>query len=256
MKKIFLIIAIIIAFNLRSEIITYNKVLKNLKGVKKYQQKEFSEADEHFENNSLNNPDDGSLHYNRGTTLYKKGEFENAENEFKMSLRDKKFNKRSETFQNLGNIKFQNKEYKDAIKYFRQSLIDDAENEDARYNYELASRFLQQQQQQKQNQDQNQDDKDKEKQDQQEKQNQQDKQDKQEDQQDKKENQQQENQDKQNKKDEQQQEKQQQESKEEKQKKDDAEKILKALMQKEKEEMKKQNQKKLQGVKPKSGKYW
>ena len=114
---------------------------------------------------------------------------------------------------------------------YRNALIEDPANEDARYNYELTARLMNRQQQQKQ---QSKDDKEKK--------------DKQKEQQ---ENQQKQQQDQQQKEEEQQ--KQEQQKKD--QKKEDAEKMLKALLQKEKEEMKKEKAK-LNIDKAKKGKYW
>ena len=254
MKKLLILLLILPVLPLFSEFITYDKVHRNKKGIKNFEKQDFEEADELFQENSVNNPDEGTLHFNRGTSLYKNGDFATAEKEFNLALRDQTFSEKSQTYHNLGNIKFQEKEYKDAIKYYRQSLIEDSENPEARYNYELASRMLQRQQQQQQNQQQqNQDEnKDEEKEKQEQQQQQQDQQEKQEENQDKQQQQQKQEEQQQQ----QQQKQQQQQSKEDKENKEKAEKLLKALMQKEKEEMKKKAQQKLQGQKPKSGKYW
>lgn len=45
--------------------------------------------------------------------------------------------------QQLGVIAFENKQYKKALDYFRQSLSADPGNEASRYNYELVAQFLQ-----------------------------------------------------------------------------------------------------------------
>ncbi|MDO9577206.1 MAG: tetratricopeptide repeat protein [Candidatus Cloacimonadales bacterium] len=228
--------------------LNYNKALSNLKGLKYYENKSYEDAEKTFGDNSIQYPNDARLHYNQGNALYKKGELEQAENSYNLALKDDKFADRSLALQNLGNVKFQQKDYKNAIKDYRDALIADPDNLDARYNYELAARMLQRQQEQKQqqqqNQDENKDKKDKEKQQQQ--QNQQD--------QEKKEKQKQE----QMKKDEEQKPEEQQKTKEQKaeeKEKEDADKILKALLQKEKEEMKKEKQK-MNVDKEKKGKYW
>jgi Ca-activated chloride channel homolog len=48
----------------------------------------------------------------------------------------------SVAFQQLGVIAFENKAYKQALDYFRQSLSADPGNESSRYNYELVARLL------------------------------------------------------------------------------------------------------------------
>jgi Ca-activated chloride channel homolog len=69
--------------------------------------------------------------------------------------------------QQIGVIKANNKNYKDALKFFKEALRASPDNKEARYNYELVKKLLEQQQkQQQQSQDKN---KDQQKQEQQEK---------------------------------------------------------------------------------------
>ena len=69
-----------------------------------------------------------------------------------MALRDKSIKNKSEIYKNLGNSYFKKKKYKEAIKAYKNSLMADSKNEDARINYELTSKMLQRQQQKKQQQ--------------------------------------------------------------------------------------------------------
>ena len=245
MKYMFIFLVLFLSCNLFPEMLNYDKVLTNLKGVKYYNKEEFKESENYFNENSINYPREGKLHFNQGNALYKTDKLEEAENEYNMVFRDDEFQEKSVVYQNLGNIKFQQQDFQNAIKYYRNALIENPDNEDARFNYELASRYLQQQQQQQQNQD----DKNKE-----------EKKDKQKSQEEKKEQeqkqeQQQQQQKKQKDEEEQKTEKQKQEQIKKDKKKEDAEKMLKALLQKEKEEMKREKQK-LNVDKSKSGKYW
>ena len=64
---------------------------------------------------------------------------------------------RSVAYQQLGALAFQQKKYDEALDLFKQALRANPANEDARYNYELVKRLLEQQQQNKdKNQEQNQ----------------------------------------------------------------------------------------------------
>ncbi|NJM94114.1 MAG: hypothetical protein HC842_05075 [Cytophagales bacterium] len=66
---------------------------------------------------------------------------------------------RSVAFQQMGLIAFQAQKHKEALGAFKQSLKANPANEDARYNYELVKRLLQENPEQDQNQsDQNQED--------------------------------------------------------------------------------------------------
>ncbi len=244
--KIFLIILTIsISFSLFAEVLNYDKVITNLKGIKEFEKKNFTESEKEFSKNSINHPRDGKLHFNLGNSHYKNGKLEDAENDYNLALKDKDFSDKSSVYHNLGNVKFQQQDYKNAIKYFRNSLIENPENSDARYNYELTARMLERQQQQQQQQENQQDQKKQEenKEQQNQQQNQKDK----EKQKDKKQEQ------KQEPKENQEQKKQQQMKKD--QKKEDAEKMLNALLAKEKEEMKKEKMK-MNVDKAKKGKYW
>jgi DNA polymerase III gamma/tau subunit len=63
--------------------------------------------------------------------------------------------------QQMGVIKANNKSYEDALKFFKESLKAMPENEEARHNYELVKKLLEQQKKQQEQQNQNKDNKDK-----------------------------------------------------------------------------------------------
>ena len=246
-KIVFLFIMLLFLSTLFSDIVNYDKAIRNLKGIKSYEKEDFDSSEESFKRNSIEYPKDARLHYNQANAQVKKGMLEEAEQNYKLALNNDQFKDRSKALQNLGNVKFLQKDYKNAIKNFRDSLVEDPENIDARYNYELAARMLQRQQERKQQQRQNKDDKndkDKEK-------------DKQKQQQQKQDQKDDKNKEQQQKQDEQKQDEKQksQEQKLKEQKKEDAEKMLKALLQKEKEEMKKEKEK-MNVDRTKTGKYW
>ncbi len=243
-NKVIVFTLILLTSGLFAEILSYDKVIKNLRGIKNYNDGNFSEADKKFQDNSIAYPDDATLQYNLGNTRYKTGNLEQAENSYKLALKDRNFKNRSKAFQNLGNVKFQSKDYQNAIKHYRNALIEDPHNQEARYNYELAARYLQRQKKQNNQKDQN------DKQDQK-KQNKNKQQKKDQDQNKEKQKQDQPKKDQQKQKE---QKKSKAKQAKEKKKKD-AEKILKALLQKEKEEMKKEKEK-MNVDKTKTGKYW
>jgi tetratricopeptide (TPR) repeat protein len=245
------LLSLIIFSGLLADILSFDKVIKNYRGLQDYDKSKFDQAEEKFEENALQHPDDAKLHYNLGNAKFKQGDLEAAENSWQMSLRDPDFQHRSQALQNLGSIKFDQKNYPEAIKYFRDALIEDPDNQSARHNYEVTSRLLQKQQNQEQQQQQNQDDneqnedQDKEKEQQSSDQSQQN-----EEQSEQKQNQQQQEQS-----EEQPEEQQPELTEREKQDREEAEKTLKALLQKEKEELEKEKEK-LKKANPRTGKYW
>ena len=236
-----LISFLLVSSILSADILTYDKAIQNMKGIKYYNKDNFQNSEKEFSDNAIRYPDDSRLHFNQGNAQYKNGNLEDAEYSYNLTLKNHDFSETSKALQNLGNVKFQQKDYKNAIKYYRDALIEDPQNMDARYNYELAAKMLQRQQQEKQQQNKNDENEDQEK-----KEQQKDQQQQQQDQ-EKKEEQKQDEQE--------QQKKDQQQDMKKDQKKEDAEKMLKALLQKEKEEMKKEKQK-MNVDKAKRGKYW
>ncbi len=64
---------------------------------------------------------------------------------------DKKI--RSTSFMQMGNLAEQQKEYENALSYFKEAIKADPTNQDARYNYELLKKKMQQQEEQEQEQD-------------------------------------------------------------------------------------------------------
>ncbi|MCK5051236.1 MAG: hypothetical protein KAS53_05840 [Candidatus Cloacimonetes bacterium] len=222
--KLLILLILMLSFStLFSDVVNYDKVIRNLKGVKSYEKEDFENSERNFKRNAIKYPKDSRLHFNQANAQVKNGLLEEAEQNYKLALNNEKFKDRSKALQNLGNVKFLQKDYKNAIKNYRDALVENPQNLDARYNYELTARMLQRQQEQKQQQEQNKEDND----------------------------------DKDEEKDEQKQDEKQksQEQKLKEQKKEDAEKMLKALLQKEKEEMKKEKEK-MNVDRTKTGKYW
>lgn len=132
MKKIIITFLIFKVAILSAEIITYPKVLQNLKGIEKYENKEYDQAANEFQENALKHPDDGVLQFNSGNAYYKLGDWEKAKNSYKMALRDDNFPLKSEVYHNLGNVNFQEKNFKEAIKNYRNALQADPQNMAAR----------------------------------------------------------------------------------------------------------------------------
>lgn len=151
-KLLLLIFMLLSLSTLFSEVLSYDKAIRNLKGVKAFEKDDFANSEESFKQNSIKYPKDAKLHYNQANAQVKNGMLEEAEQNYKLALNNDQFKDRSKALQNLGNVKFMQQDYKNAIKNFRDSLVEDSSNLDARYNYELAARMLQRQQDQKQQQ--------------------------------------------------------------------------------------------------------
>lgn len=160
------------------------------------------------------NPSCAIAHYNMGNALLLDGKVQDAMKEYEQAARLEKDSKRlSDVYHNMGVILQSAKQFDKAIECYKQSLRNDPDNDETRYNYVLCQRQLKNQQNDNnQNQDKNKD-KDKDK-----------------DQQQQQQQQQQDKQDKEKKKEQQQQQQQEQEMSRE-----NAEQMLQAAMQREKD---------------------
>jgi tetratricopeptide (TPR) repeat protein len=138
-----IIICFVIVSSLTAVNLTYDKVLRNLRGIRSYENQDFEEARRNFEENVINHPGEGALHLNLGNSHFREGNLDAALTEYLRALRDEDFTDRSNAYQNIGNALFEQQKYKEALESFRNAVITDPENEDARYNYELTRLMLQ-----------------------------------------------------------------------------------------------------------------
>ena len=88
-----------------AEVLNYDKVITNLKGIKEFEKENFTDSEKEFSKNSINHPRDGRLHFNLGNSHYKNGKLEDAENDYNLALKDKDFTNKSSVYHNLGNVK-------------------------------------------------------------------------------------------------------------------------------------------------------
>ena len=97
------------------------------------------------------------LQNNLGAALYRQEQFDAADAAFARAAEhapgDPDFARAS---YNAGNASFQRQDLESALAHYRNALLADPANEDARYNYEFVRRQQEEQQQDQQNQEQNQ----------------------------------------------------------------------------------------------------
>ena len=105
------------------------------------------------------NPSCAIAHYNMGNALLLDGKVQDAMKEYEQAARLEKDSKRlSDVYHNMGVILQSAKQFDKAIECYKQSLRNDPDNDETRYNYVLCQRQLKNQQNDNnQNQDKNKD---------------------------------------------------------------------------------------------------
>jgi tetratricopeptide (TPR) repeat protein len=138
-----------------------------------YQEARYDEANERYAAAEKALPQAPEVHFNRGNAFFKQGNYAEAFKHYSQALQAASPELEPRLKYNLGNVKYHEAlqtlqmpqtaipHLRSAMTYYRDSLEVDAQQQNARYNLELAHRLLkqleqQQQQQQQQQQDQQQ----------------------------------------------------------------------------------------------------
>ncbi len=126
------------------------------RGVRQYRAQRYDQAADSFAGGLAVDPGNATLLYNRGTALYRTGDFAGAEESLSRATEVGDGSLRRDAAYNLGNARFSAGDFEGAIDAYKQVLRQDPADGDARYNLELAQRMLEEQQNQQQQQDQDQ----------------------------------------------------------------------------------------------------
>ena len=115
-------------------------------------------AIEKYQSLSKNNPDLIEIDFNLGNLNYYKGEYDKAINYYNEALKTNDILLKSNTHFNLGNTFYSLNDYERSLIEYRKSLETNPNNKEARYNYELLSKIIQENQQKQQSDNQEQQD--------------------------------------------------------------------------------------------------
>lgn len=122
-----------------------------------YEKGDYAVAEQAYLEAIRETPDDARLYFNLGNSLAQQGKFDEAVTAFeKFKDMSDSPEDRSKADYNIGNIFGNQEKWDKAAEQFRQSLRQNPEDSEAKYNYELANRLLQKQEQQEQQQQQDQ----------------------------------------------------------------------------------------------------
>jgi len=125
-------------------------------GNKAYRTHQFDEALAKYKAALQSGADPAIAAYDMGNAHYSLGEPEAAQAAYTQSLCPGRPKELSESLYNLANAYFQGQKYSEAIAAYIEALKRNPQDEDAKYNLELARRMLQQAQQNQQQQSQDQ----------------------------------------------------------------------------------------------------
>ncbi|MBN1850991.1 MAG: tetratricopeptide repeat protein [Deltaproteobacteria bacterium] len=137
-KQIYLILFILLLFPDRSHATEDPDDL--------YRQGRFKEAEAAYAQKDMDHPKDIRYRYNKGCAAYQNADLQGAAAAFSSVLkRTTDDDVRFRTVFNLGNTAFTQGDFQSAVEYYRQAILLKPENEDARYNLELALKERQKQ---------------------------------------------------------------------------------------------------------------
>jgi Ca-activated chloride channel family protein len=129
-----------------------------------YQAGQYQAAGQQYELAGQALPDAAEIHFNQGNTFYKQQDYAKALEHYTQALRTTDRQLEGKVKYNLGNTAYQQAlqamqkpgeattHLQTAMQYYRDSLEVDPQRQEARYNFELAQRLLQQLQQAEQQQ--------------------------------------------------------------------------------------------------------
>lgn len=127
----------------------------NNRGNKAFEREEYAEALVNYQRAQVEAPGLAQAYYNAANTFYRAGDFGSALQQLHVALTlsaDQKVVENS--LFNIGNSHFNNQNLLAAVDSYRQALMLDPSDMDAKYNLELALQTQQQQQEQQEQQDQ------------------------------------------------------------------------------------------------------
>lgn len=135
----FILLALIIAFFL-FELLLRPKVFSQSLADSLYRAKRYPKAESIFKRNAIDK--DPTAAANLAKSLYKQEKYDEAETANEQAVQNAKT--KSRAHYDSGNIAYKKQDYQSAIDHYRQSVLLNPKDADAKANFELALRKLQQ----------------------------------------------------------------------------------------------------------------
>lgn len=149
---------IVLIFLMANPIIDFNDIART-NSLKREAREAYNNADYEKAINKYNillqeyQQTDPNMSLNLSHSYYKLGNMEEAEKAYKPLIASSDMKVRSIANQQLGNMASAKKDYKTALNYYKAALKAAPDNDEARYNYELTKKLLDQQKEQEEDED-------------------------------------------------------------------------------------------------------
>lgn len=122
--------------------------LINSRGRHHYRNEDYTDAERQFRINSLRPEADSIADANLARSQYRQGKYNQSEQTLKNYLNKDSRQHQSHAWYDRGNASFRQNKYQEALDSYKQSLLLNPANEDAKANFELVLQMLQQDQDQ------------------------------------------------------------------------------------------------------------
>ena len=127
----------------------------NNEGNDAFAKEAYLEALADYQSAQIESPDLAEPYYNAANALYREGAYPEALAQIQQALQFAAGNALAQnSFYNMGNSSFNSQDWQAAVDAYREALLLNPDDQEAKYNLELALQQLQQQQQQQQEQEQ------------------------------------------------------------------------------------------------------
>ena len=119
-------------------------------GLNNYKNKKYEEAKSYYEQVLAKKENNAAASLGLGASQYQLGDIPNAAKSFEEALKSEDINIQDRAYYNLGNSLYSQQKMEESIAFYRKALELNPNNDDAKFNYELAKYIEQQQQEQNQ----------------------------------------------------------------------------------------------------------
>ncbi len=122
--------------------LSWGAVFANASGNRYYAKENYQQAEQTWSRLAASRPKDGRAQYNYGCALYRLNKLDEALARFQLATADKHFREVTRAWQNIGRIHAERQEYREAYVAYKNALVADPANADARRDLELVARQL------------------------------------------------------------------------------------------------------------------